>query len=134
MGNRNRDVGRGGLHIHNSVRNARLAARLAETVRRCETQGRRQERASVVTSDQRLRSILDMLETCRAGLLSGGNADSAHLVSLAILDVKMRLHRIGDAEFRALCDEMLADRSAQGELGPELEPGEKRRPLLRLVK
>ena len=87
-----------------------------------------------MTSDQRLRSILEMLETCRAGLLSGGNPDSAHLVSVAILDVKMRLHRIGDDEFRALCDEMLADRGLPGELDTKLEPGGKRRPLLRLVK
>jgi hypothetical protein len=134
MGNRNRDVGRDGLHIHNSVRNARLAPRLAETVRRCGHQGHRQERALVVTSDERLRSILEMLEFCRAGLLSGGNSDSAHLVSVAILDVKMRLHRIGDAEFRALCDEMLADRGSPGERDATLEPGGKRRPLLRLVK
>ena len=134
MGNRNRDVGPDGLHIHKSVRDTRFALRFAETVRRCENPGRRQERALVVTSDQRLRSILEMLETCRAGLLSGGNPDSAHLVSVAILDVKMRLHRIGDDEFRALCDEMLADRGLPGELDTKLEPGGKRRPLLRLVK
>lgn len=135
MGNRNRDVGRDGVHIHNSVLNTRLVPRFAGTVRRCRHQGRRrQQRAPVVTSDERLRSILEMLETCRAGLLSGGNSDSAHLVSVAILDVKMRLHRIGDAEFRALCDEMLADRGSPGERDAKLEPGGKRRPLLRLVK
>jgi hypothetical protein len=87
-----------------------------------------------VTSDQRLASILEKLEECRAGLLAGGNRDSAHLVSVAILDVRMRLHRIGDAELRALCDEMLADDD-----GPRLDetrpaPGRKRRPLLRVVK
>src|SRR5215813_9283785 len=65
MGNRNRDVGPGGLHFHKSVRDTPSAPRLAETVRRCGRQGhRRQERAPVVTSDERLRSILEMLETC----------------------------------------------------------------------
>jgi hypothetical protein len=81
-----------------------------------------------VTSDERLASILEGLEQCRAGLLAGGNRDSAHLVSVAILDVRMRLHRIGDAELRALCDEMLADDDTK------LVPGPKRRPPLRLVK
>jgi hypothetical protein len=85
-----------------------------------------------VTSDERLASILEKLEECRAGLLAGGNRDSAHLVSVAILDVRMRLHRIGDAELRALCDEMLAGDGSPPDA--KLAPGGKRRPLLRLVK
>jgi hypothetical protein len=86
-----------------------------------------------VTSDERLVSILEKLEECRAGLLAGGNRDSAHLVSVAILDVRMRLHRIDDAELRALCDEMLADNSTPPLRDSKLAPGRKRRPLLRLV-
>jgi hypothetical protein len=87
-----------------------------------------------VTSDERLLAILETLEECRAGLLSGGNRDSAHLVSVAILDARMRLHRIGDAELRALCDEILADDDSPrlGETRPA--PARKRRPLLRVVK
>jgi hypothetical protein len=87
-----------------------------------------------VTSDERLTSILEMLEECRAGLAAGGNRDSADLVSMAILDVRMRLHRIGDAELRALCDEMLADDSSPRPRDTKLAPGRKRAPLLRLVK
>jgi hypothetical protein len=86
-----------------------------------------------VTSDERLTSILEMLEECRAGLVAGGNRDSADLVSMAILDVRMRLHRIGDAELRGLCDEMLADGSPRPR-DTRLAPGRKRAPLLRLVK
>jgi hypothetical protein len=88
----------------------------------------------VVTSDERLSTILEKLEACRAGLLAGGDRDSAHLVSVAILDVRMRLHRIGDAELRALCDEMLADDGSARLRDTGLAPGSKRRPLLRLVK
>lgn len=79
-------------------------------------------------------SILEKLEACRASLLAGGNRDSAHLVSVAILDVRMRLHRIGDAELRALCDEMLADDGSARLRDTRLAPGSKRRPLLRVVK
>jgi hypothetical protein len=87
-----------------------------------------------VTSDERLASILETLEECRAGLLASGNRDSAHLVSVAILDVRMRLHRIGDAELKALCDEMLADNNTPRPRDSKLASGHKRRPLLRLVK
>jgi hypothetical protein len=87
-----------------------------------------------VTSDERLLSILETLEECRAGLLAGGNRDPAHLISVVILDVRMRLHRIGDAELRALCDEMLADDGPPCLRHTKLASGRKRRPLLRLVK
>ena len=87
-----------------------------------------------MTSDERLLSILQMLEECRAGLSGGGNRDSADLVSVAILDVRARLHRVGDADLRALCDEMLADDGMERVRGPKVTPDRRRQPLLRLVK
>jgi hypothetical protein len=81
-----------------------------------------------------LLSILEMLEECRAGLVAGGSRDSADLVSMAILDVRTRLHGIGDAELRALCDEMLADDGLPRSREAKSAPGRKRQPLLRLVK
>jgi hypothetical protein len=87
-----------------------------------------------VISDERLASILEMLEQCRAGLAASGHRDSAGLVSMAILDVRTRLHRIGDAELQALCDEMLTDDASPRLRDPKLAPGRKRRPLLRVVK
>ena len=87
-----------------------------------------------MTSDERLLSILEMLEECRAGLLLTGHRDSAHLVSVAVLDVRMRLHRIDDAELKALCDEMLADDGSPRPRDSKLAPGRRRGPLLRLVK
>jgi hypothetical protein len=117
------------------VRFARFRPWLAGSVRRCRDAGCRwQERALVLTSDERLLSILELLEECRAELVAGGNKDSAHLVSVAILDVRMRLYRIGDAELRALCDEMLADDGSARLRAAKLAPGRARRPLLRLVK
>jgi hypothetical protein len=86
-----------------------------------------------VISDERLASILEMLEQCRAGLAASGHRDSAGLVSMAILDIRTRVHRIGDAELQALCDEMLAEASPRLR-DPKLAPGRKRRPLLRVVK
>ena len=79
-------------------------------------------------------AILESLEECRAGLLSAGHRDSAQLVSVAILDARMRLHRIDDAELKALCDEMLSDNSSPPLGDSKIAPGRKRRPLLRLVK
>jgi len=87
-----------------------------------------------VTSEKRMTSILEMLEECRVGLAAAGNRGSADLVSMAILDVRMRLHRIGHAELRALCDEMLADDGSPPTRDIRPAPGRKRRPLLRVVK
>jgi hypothetical protein len=129
-----RDVGRKAFHFQICVRAARFAPWPAKSVRGWRRQERAlQKRALVVTSEERLASILEMLEECRVGLAATGNRDSADLVSMAILDVRMRLHRIGHAELRALCDEMLADGSPQTS---DTKPasGRKRPPLLRVVK
>ena len=55
-------------------------------------------------SEQRLHSILITLEECRAGLIESGNRETARFVGVAILDIRMRLSRIGDSELKALCD------------------------------
>jgi len=88
----------------------------------------------VGNSDQKLLSILALLEECRTALLVGGHRDTAHLVSVAILEVRMRLNRIDDDELKALCDEMLADDGSARPRDPAARPGRRRRPLLRLVK
>jgi hypothetical protein len=81
----------------------------------------------VVNSNEQLLSILESLEQCEAGLRASGRDDTAHLVSVAILELRMRINGISEVELKALCDEMLA---------PEQESpaGSRRRPLLRLVK
>jgi hypothetical protein len=87
----------------------------------------------VVDSDERLLSVLATLEECRATLANGGNPETAHLVSVAILDLRMRLNRITDAELKALCDEMTPTEAANDRTG-DSKPPPRRRPLLRLVK
>lgn len=90
-------------------------------------------KAPVVNSDEQLLEVLATLEECRAALTAGDNCDTAELVSVAILDIRMKLNRISDAELKALCDEMLsAEASSEGARG--MKSVLRRRPLLRLVK
>jgi hypothetical protein len=93
-------------------------------------------RAPVASSEQQLRSILDDLERCEAGLRACGREETAHLVSVAMLELRMRLNGISDAELKALCDEMLPGSDVSAERAGEAEssPRPRRRPLLRLVK
>lgn len=78
----------------------------------------------MVNSDEQLLTILKTLEECRGALLDIGKTDTAQIVSVAILDLKMKLNHIADSELRALCEEMTL---------PECED-RSRRPLLRVVK
>jgi hypothetical protein len=86
----------------------------------------------VFDSDERLLPVLATLEECRAALANNGNPETAHLVAVAILDLRMRLNHITDAELKALCDEMTPD-TASDKTG-DSKPPQRRRPLLRLVK
>jgi hypothetical protein len=81
----------------------------------------------VANSDEQLLSILESLEQCEAGLRASGRDDTAHLVAVAILELRMRINGISEAELKALCDEMLPPEQ-QSPAHP------RRRPLLRLVK
>ncbi|HWX29642.1 MAG TPA: hypothetical protein VNZ53_19650 [Steroidobacteraceae bacterium] len=83
-------------------------------------------------SDERLLPVLATLEECRAALANNGNPETAHLVAVAILDLRMRVNHITDAELKALCDEMTPD-TASDKAG-DSKPPQRRRPLLRLVK
>jgi hypothetical protein len=85
---------------------------------------------AVSHSDEHLNSVLGTLEECRRVLNDNDGRETAELLSIAILDLRMRLKGIANAELRALCDEMLrgaASESAQ----PVQQP---RRPMLRVVK
>jgi hypothetical protein len=87
----------------------------------------------VFDSDERLLSVLATLEECRVALANGGNPETAHLVSVAVLDLRMKLNRITDAELRALCDE-ISPIDATTDKTCDSRPPLRRRPLLRLVK
>jgi hypothetical protein len=93
------------------------------------------EKTLVANSEERLHSILATLEECRAALVACANRETAQLVSVAILELRMKLHRVADSELKALCDAMLPDDApAEGSQDPRSPQGQRRRPLLRLVK
>jgi len=86
----------------------------------------------VCHSDEQLLSVLAKLEECRDALRQGGKTQTAQLVSVAILDLRTKLHRIDEAELKAVCDQMTPSdpsdaRSRDGRSQP-------RRPLLWIVK
>jgi hypothetical protein len=86
----------------------------------------------VANSDEHLLFVLATLEQCRAALRQAGEGDTAQLVSVAILDLRMKLKGVDDAELKALCEELMLpdagdERSRDGR-------SQRRRPLLRLVK
>ena len=90
----------------------------------------------MVNSDQKLLSILEDLARCEERLRACGREDTAHLVSVAMLDLRMGLNGISDAELKALCDEILPESDPSAERAGEAKPsvGPRRRPLLRVVK
>jgi hypothetical protein len=85
----------------------------------------------VANSDHALVSVLATLEECRAVLIGGSSRETAQLLSLAILDLRMKLNHISEAELKALCDEMSPE-DGPGERSAQ--PALRRRPALRLVK
>ena len=93
------------------------------------------ETTLVANSEERLHSVLATLEECRAVLVQSGNRETAQLVSVAILELRMKLNRVADLELKALCDAMLPDEApAERSQEPKSPQGQRRRPLLKLVK
>jgi hypothetical protein len=87
--------------------------------------------------EQNLWDVLATLEECQAALVRNGDRDTAQLVSVAILELRIKLNQIEDSELKALCDAMLrevdtASKTAQ----PKPQEGPRRRPpvSLKLVK
>jgi hypothetical protein len=92
------------------------------------------EKTLVANSEQRLDSVLTTLEECRTALVDNDSRETAQLVSVAILELRMKLNRIADSELKALCDAMSPEIAApQSPSDPEL-PQARPRPLLKLVK
>ena len=63
----------------------------------------------MANSEERLHAVLATLEKCRATLVVGGDRDTAHLLSVAILELRIKLNQIDDSELKALCDAILRD-------------------------
>jgi hypothetical protein len=62
--------------------------------------------------EENLQTILTTLEKCQAALVLNGDRDTAQLVSVAILELRIKLNRIEDSELKALCDAMLKEGEA----------------------
>ncbi len=67
------------------------------------------EKTLVANSEERLVAILATLEECQGALAASGNRETAQLVSVAILELRIKLNRIADSELKALCDAMVQD-------------------------
>ncbi len=89
----------------------------------------------MANSEERLHSVLATLEGCRAVLVDSRDRETALLLSVAILELRMKLNRIADSELKALCDAMLPDDApAERSRDSKSSQGQRRRPLLKLVK
>ena len=91
----------------------------------------------VTDLEERLYGVLATLEECQVALALSGDRDTAQLVSVAILELRIKLNRIEDAELKALCDAVLRDVGAsEGPPHPKPHEGQRGRApvLLKLVK
>jgi hypothetical protein len=81
----------------------------------------------VASTEERLLALLSTLEECQAYLVDKASAETARLLSLAVLELRMELHKVTDSELKALCDMMASDEPAQ-------EPARRFPPYLKLIK
>jgi ribosomal protein S10 len=85
-------------------------------------------------SDERFHSVLGTLEECRKVLNENNGRETAELLSIVILDLRMKLKGVDNADLRALCDEMLRGVGREPAPRSKPTPDQTRRPLLRVVK
>lgn len=90
------------------------------------------EEMPVVHTEERLLSLLATLEECRDFLTDKASPETARLLSLAILELRMELHQVTDAELKALCDLMTPEERPPQEV--RSVSGKPLPPYLKLVK
>jgi hypothetical protein len=90
----------------------------------------------VANSEEQSQSILAALEQCRLALTRSGDRETAHLVSVAILQHRMKRSGVSELELIELCEALMADREAAEAARNPAAPRQRRRrpPLLRIVK
>lgn len=83
-----------------------------------------------------LTSVIRLLGECQDVLVRNGNGEAAQLISMALLQVRMRVHQVGDAELRALCDTVMAEHAQTRAASHETAKADIKpiRPPLRSVK
>ena len=89
------------------------------------------EETLVANSEERLQSILATLEQCRLALVKEARPETAKLVSLAVLDLRIDLSKLPDSDLKALCDAMTPPE--QGPAGRSNDPNSPRSPRKRAV-
>ncbi len=82
--------------------------------------------------EENLRAVLASLEESQAALIMSGDRDTAQMVSVAILALRIKLNRIADSELKALCDAMLQEE--EGASKPQEGPRPRPPVSLKLVK
>jgi hypothetical protein len=87
----------------------------------------------VPNSEERLQGVLAKLEECQAALVSGGDRDTAQLLSVAILELRIKLNRIEDWELKVLCEAMLREPETVDRTSQEV-PARRLPVTLKLVK
>ena len=93
------------------------------------------DKTLVASSEERLHSVLAALEQCRAVLTDSADRETAQLLSVAILQLRMKLNQVSDQDLKALCDAMVPDDGpAEGSEEPKSPQNERRRASLKLVK
>ena len=89
----------------------------------------------MVYVEENLRDVLATLEECQAALVHNGDHDTAQLVSVAILALRIKLNRVEDSELKALCDAMLREVDARpAQTKPQEGPRPRPPVSLKLVK
>lgn len=82
----------------------------------------------VSDSDANLRAVIATLEENRAWLVESANPEAAQILGVAILQLRMRLHRIGNAELEALCEAMQLRQANRARKAAEVESKDERYP------
>ena len=81
----------------------------------------------------RLQSILATIEQCQASLANDAEHDTADLLSVAIVQLRM-LKGVTDAELKLLCDAQAAQEQAACDPKAQRRRRRRGRPVLKLVK
>lgn len=88
---------------------------------------------AVANTEERLLALLATLEECQSLLLDRASEETAQLLSLAILELRMELNKVTDSELKELCDLMVADEQPrQQQVNPTT--GKVLPPYLKLIK
>jgi hypothetical protein len=82
----------------------------------------------VSDSDAHLRTVIATLEDNRVALLQSANPEAAQILAMAILQLRMRLHGIGDAELEALCKAVQLQQANRARKAAELASKDERYP------